>query len=335
MNDPLKPQQSSQAIPSQTDAREPSLGRGLKSLFGGDVSTIAEPKGMTTLPISRIVPGKYQPRRHFSKEELAELASSIEKHGILHPLLVRLSGGQDHFQNDLYEIIAGERRFRAAKAAGLSRIPVIIRPMSDAQAAEGSLIENIQRQDLNPLEEAVAYKRLAEEFNYTHEDLAAVLGKSRSHVTNMLRLLSLPEKIQNYVLAGDLSFGHCKVLVSTANPIELAERVVREKLSVRALEALVLESDPSRKLSAQKRQNQPKKSTTQPHESVGHVFSDRDYQKLSGIEGEDLNSIESLLEERFQQTVEILFKEDRSGMLAFSFKDAAELDQILQKLMKV
>lgn len=200
------------------------------------VNTVS-PTGVSPdqISIESLQAGIYQPRRRFTEEYLHELADSIEKNGIMQPILVRPSPTNA----GMYEIIAGERRFRAAKLAKLATVPVIIRELSDKQALELALVENIQRQDLSPLEEASGYQRLMDEFDYTQEELASTVGKSRSHIANLLRLQSLPESIKLMVDKSEISAGHARALLGVDNAEVLAKRIVAEGLSVRQTEQLV------------------------------------------------------------------------------------------------
>lgn len=222
------------------------LGRGLGALLDDTAAAavVASPAGSTTqvaaettLPLDKLVPSSVQPRRQFDAEALKSLSASIKSQGIIQPLLVR------PLPNGTYEIIGGERRWRAARQAGLTEAPVIIRTLDDGRALEVALVENVQRADLNPLEEAMGYQRLVAEFNYTHEDMARVTGKSRSHITNLLRLLALPEKIKECVNSGLLSMGHARALLSLVDDPELqlraANKVIKQQLSVRETEDLV------------------------------------------------------------------------------------------------
>lgn len=212
------------------------LGRGLSALLGentANTSALSNATGKNTLPIEHLVPGKFQPRQIFDEGELKSLADSIGERGILQPILVRPVG------DNQYEIIAGERRWRAAQLAKLHEVPVIIREMSDEAVLEAGLVENVQRADLSPIEEAAGYKRLMDEFGYTQEKLASVIGKSRSHIANTLRLESLPSEIQTMVNDGRLSAGHARALVGHDDAAALARKIVAEGLSVRATEKLV------------------------------------------------------------------------------------------------
>lgn len=212
------------------------LGRGLAELFGeGDGER--GPQGAQTrlLPIEFIRAGAFQPRRHFAEEELEALAQSIREKGILQPLLVRPVAGEEA----AYELVAGERRWRAAQRVGLHEVPVLLRAIADSEALEIALVENLQREDLSPLDEAEAYSRLLREFGRTQASLAEAVGKSRSHVANTLRLLSLPPAVRRRLEAGELSAGHARALLGAADPAALAAEVVRRGLNVRATERLV------------------------------------------------------------------------------------------------
>lgn len=202
------------------------LGRGLSALLDDPAAR----SSAVVLPIASILPNPDQPRRHFDEEALAELAASIRQHGVLQPILVRPVDGAHH------QIVAGERRWRACQIAGLHELPVIIRPLSDAAVAEIALIENIQRSDLNAIEEGRGYHRLIRDYGHTQAALAGIVGKSRSHVTNLLRLLELPASVQALVEDGQLSMGHARALAGAADAEAQAAHVVRRGLSVRALE---------------------------------------------------------------------------------------------------
>lgn len=215
-------------------AKKSGLGRGLGLLVGEADAETAGMRPDSTLPISEIKPNKGQPRKTFRPEELAELADSIKQNGILQPLLVRKKGSE-------YEIVAGERRYQAAKAAGLSEVPVVIREISDDEVFKLALIENLQRSDLSPLEEAQGYRQLIKEKGLTQEELAKILSKSRSAITNTLRLLDLPEEVQGLVEEGKLTAGHARAILAVPSEegrIQLAQKVVEERLSVRQTESL-------------------------------------------------------------------------------------------------
>lgn len=209
------------------------LGRGLDALLGADSGTSSE--SLRTLPVAQLQPGKYQPRTHMDQASLSELADSIKAQGIMQPILVRPVG------QDKYEIIAGERRWRAAQLAGLSEVPVMVREIPDEAALAMSLIENIQRENLNPLEEANGIQRLIDEFSMTHQAAAEAVGRSRSAVTNLLRLRSLHETVQEMLMQNRIDMGHARALIalSGAKQIAAAEQIAHKGLSVREAEQLV------------------------------------------------------------------------------------------------
>ena len=216
------------------------LGRGLSALLAdvnpSAASMAASPDGARAtqvLAVERVQPNPNQPRRIFVPEALDQLAQSIRQKGIVQPLIVRAIG-----QDGQYEIVAGERRWRAAQIAGLHEVPVVVRDFDDAEVLEIAIIENIQREDLNAIEEALAYRQLIDRFGHTKEKLAEALSRSRSHVTNLLRLLTLPTNVQDFVITGALSAGHARALVSAPNPAELAAAVIKRGLSVRETERL-------------------------------------------------------------------------------------------------
>ena len=215
------------------------LGRGLAALIG-DMPPIDAPRvtdaataGQKRLPLDFIIANRSNPRRDFDADQLDELTSSIREKGVMQPLLVRPSEDPN-----IFEIIAGERRWRAAQRAGLHDVPVIIREVDDKEALELAIIENVQRVDLNPLEEALGYEQLIEQFSYTQQDLAQVIGKSRSHVANTLRLLKLPGDVRDMVTSGQLTAGHARTLITAEDPAGLARQIVEQGLSVREAERL-------------------------------------------------------------------------------------------------
>jgi ParB family chromosome partitioning protein len=227
-------------------AKRPPLGRGLAALFGEAGTRLsgepggarpggAQPGGAQTVPIEAIRPSPFQPRRRFAEEELEGLAQSIREKGIVQPLLVRpiIDSAAD------FELVAGERRWRAAQLVGLHEVPVVIRPLGDSEALEIALVENLQREDLSPLEEAEAYSRLTREFGRSQAGLAEAVGKSRSHVANTLRLLGLPAPVRKSLEEGALSAGHARALLGAPDPAALAVEVIRRGLNVRATETLV------------------------------------------------------------------------------------------------
>jgi len=212
------------------------LGRGLAALLGDSAipASVAAP-GVQSLGVEVLEPSPFQPRREMGAEALEELAASITQRGILQPLLVRPNPKKPGY----YQIIAGERRWRAAQKAQLHEVPVLVRELSDSDAMAAGLVENLQRQDLNPVEEANGYQRLLKEFNMTHETLADAIGKSRAHISNSLRILNLPPQVLELVRDGGLSFGHARALSTHPNPVSLANRITKENLSVRQTEDIV------------------------------------------------------------------------------------------------
>lgn len=219
--------------------KKKGLGRGLEALLGGPaeiVESVKQEGAPTVLRLDQLQPGKYQPRTRMDEGALQELAASIRAQGLMQPILVRRVA-----EPDRYEIIAGERRFRASKLAGLDKVPVLVKDVADEAAAAMALIENIQREDLNPLEEAQGIMRLIREFKFTHEQAAESVGRSRSAVSNLLRLLNLAAPVQTMLMAGDLDMGHARALLAVdgANQITLANQIVNKRLSVRETEKLV------------------------------------------------------------------------------------------------
>ncbi|WP_298259379.1 ParB/RepB/Spo0J family partition protein [uncultured Litoreibacter sp.] len=230
-------------------AEKRGLGRGLSALMA-DIDVTAPEKeetkgavGERIVPIERIEPNPDQPRRDFVKSDLDELAESIREKGIIQPLIVRTHPNT----SDGFQIIAGERRWRAAQIAQVHEVPVVVREMNDTEVLEIAIIENIQRADLNPVEEAMGYRQLQDKFGHTQEQLATALGKSRSHIANLMRLLSLPEDVIQMLRQGDLSSGHARALITSENASELARKVVKEGLSVRETERLAKADSPKAK----------------------------------------------------------------------------------------
>ncbi|MCA3440437.1 MAG: ParB/RepB/Spo0J family partition protein [Rhodobacter sp.] len=214
------------------------LGRGLSALMA-DVSVTTEVAGTpisarvdVLVPVERLLPNPHQPRRDFAPDALEDLAASIRMKGVIQPLIVRRRGTKE------YEIVAGERRWRAAQMAKVHELPVIIKDLSDSEVLEIALIENIQRAELNAIEEALAYRQLMDRFGHTQEKMAEALSKSRSHIANLLRLLQLPEEVQTYIREGKLTAGHARALITTANPAELARMIIAKGMTVRQAEDL-------------------------------------------------------------------------------------------------
>jgi ParB family chromosome partitioning protein len=275
------------------------LGRGLDALLGGDED--ARPRGdaLLTLPVSRIRPGKYQPRTKMDQQALAELAASIRSQGLMQPLLVR------PVDRDRYELIAGERRWRAAQMAGLDEVPVLVREVPDEAALAMSLIENIQRENLNPMEEAHGLQRLLDEFKMTHEQAADAVGRSRSATTNLIRLLKLAKPLQEMLMEGALEMGHARALLALdgARQIEAGHRVAAKGLSVRDTEALV------------------QSLIKGPAGSRRKVRGDRDLQRL-----------EEEVSERLGTTVSILASRKGRGKVVVHYSSLDHLEQQLKKL---
>ncbi|MGN6412195.1 MAG: ParB/RepB/Spo0J family partition protein [Nitrobacter sp.] len=229
------------------DEARSRLGRGLASLIGdvgGEAAHAERPRSQRKVAIEFLKPNPRNPRRAFSDVELGELADSIRQHGVIQPIVVRpVKGVQDR-----YEIIAGERRWRAAQAAGLHDVPIVPVDVSDHVALEIAIVENVQREDLNAMEEAKGYHALADEFKRTQDEIAKIVGKSRSHVANMMRLTKLPEDVQTLIASGELSAGHARALIGVPDPSGAAKRIVAEGLNVRQAEALAHEAGvPERK----------------------------------------------------------------------------------------
>jgi ParB family transcriptional regulator, chromosome partitioning protein len=279
------------------------LGRGLAALIGDmaivEGARVTESGGVKKLPVEFIMANRANPRRTFNTEQLEELTNSIREKGVMQPLLVRPSDDPN-----IFEIIAGERRWRAAQRAGLHEVPVIVRDVDDKEALELAIIENVQRADLNPLEEAMGYGQLIEQFDYTQQDLAQVIGKSRSHVANTLRLLRLPEDVREMVSSGTLTAGHARTLITAEDPATLARQIVSGGLSVREAEAL-----------SQQRDVAGKKKPGEPH-------VDRD---------PDTVALERRLSDALGLSVSLAHSE-RGGKLEIRYKTLEQLDGICLRL---
>ncbi len=279
------------------------LGRGLDALLLSGEEDVQKNEGtLQTLLVSELQPGKYQPRSIMQEEALHALSQSILKQGVMQPIIVRPVG------NNQYEIIAGERRWRAAKLANLSEVPVIIKNIPDESALAMALIENIQREDLNPLEEAIGIKRLIDEFNMTHEEAADAVGKSRVTVSNLLRLLTLTKPVQDRLLSGKIDMGHARALIGLegSQQIMLCEEVIQKNLSVREVEALVKNLQNSYKIDSQK--TSPKKINA------------------------DVRQLEESLAETLGASVTIDAKRNGSGILKVHYRNLEQLDEILKKI---
>jgi ParB family transcriptional regulator, chromosome partitioning protein len=281
--------------------KKKGLGRGLEALLGGssDITEAVRSEGLpNVLRLDSMQAGKYQPRTRMDEGALQELAASIRVQGVMQPILVRSIG------DDRYEIIAGERRFRAAKLAGLDEVPVLVKNVPDQAAAAMALIENIQREDLNPLEEAQGIQRLLDEFDFTHEQAAESVGRSRSAVSNLLRLLNLATPVQTMLLAGDLDMGHARALlaVDAATQIQLANQVVNKRMSVRETEKLV--SSTTKEVPATKARvaNDGGRDTRRLEEELSDLLSANVKIKMGGrgrgklqIDFGDLDALEGIL----------------------------------------
>ena len=306
------------------EARRRNLGRGLDALLGetrgsrgGDVT--AAP-GVMTLPIEQVYPGRSQPRTIFAQTEIDELADSIRQLGILQPLIVR----PHPTRTGSYEIIAGERRWRAAQQARLHEVPALVRELSDGEALEIALVENLQRENLSPVEEAEAYRRLMDEFSHTQEALAKIVGKSRSHVANMLRLLQLPANAKEMLMDGRLTAGHARALLGAANPVALAETIVKRGLNVRQAEKQARAGKEARaKSGGQKSDGQ--KSDGTPSSSSGSRETPQSEKDTNTKALE--NEIAAILGLR----VNIEF-DDPGGRVSVRYNSLEQLDYLLHRL---
>ena len=269
------------------------LGRGLSSLLGDSSKKINTNK----VSIKDIIRNKLQPRKHFDKESLEELTNSIKKQGVIQPIVVR----PDKTSEGKYEIIAGERRWLASQNAGLHEVPVVILDVDDVKSLEFAIVENVQRQDLNAIEEARGYQRLTAEFNYNQEKLSKFIGKSRSYIANSLRLLSLPEDILLMVEKGNLSAGHARSLIGLNNSVELAKKIVQKKLSVRQSEILVRQ------------------------------FRNKKIQLVSKKDSNILD-LQKDLEEKTGLNVSINNKKNNTGTISFEYQDLEQLDKLIDTI---
>ena len=265
------------------------LGRGLEALLGADIPAVGKlgesneaERAPSVLSVAKLQAGKYQPRTRMDEGALAELADSIRSQGIMQPILVRPIDGV----KGKYEIIAGERRFRAAQLAGLTEVPVLVREVADENAAAMALIENIQREDLNPLEEAHGVKRLLDEFGLTHEQAATAIGRSRSATSNLLRLLNLASPVQTMLLAGDIDMGHARALLSVdaATQIQFANLIIAKRLSVRDTEKMVAqaEKEPTTKTTHKTGKNATSRDTTRMEEALSDQLGTKVSLKVGG-----------------------------------------------------
>ena len=269
------------------------LGRGLSSLIGDNEIRVPKNK----ISISSIIKNKFQPRKYFEKEALEELTNSIKERGIIQPIIVRKSKSE----NDKFEIIAGERRWQAAQNAGLHEVPIVEIDVDDLKSLEFAIVENVQRSDLNPIEEAMGYQRLIDEFNYDQEKVSKFIGKSRSHISNSLRLLSLPKEVQNLIETKKLTQGHAKVLVGMENANFLAKKIIDKKLSVRQAENLI------------------------------RVLK---FSKNSKSKSRDPNiiNLEENVESKTGLKVKIHSKKNNSGSVLFEYRDNDQLNHLLMNI---
>lgn len=251
------------------------LGRGLDALLGGSTSIVeaATPGTTSTVPITQLQAGRYQPRTRMDEGALNELAASIKEQGVMQPILIRPVGQKNGAES--YEIIAGERRFRAAQLAGLTDMPALIKDVDDQTAAAMALIENIQREDLNPLEEAQGIHRLITDFGATHEQAALAVGRSRSAVSNLLRLLNLAKPVQTMLMAGDIDMGHARALlaVDSATQITLANQLIAKRMSVREAEKLVTKTLAEKSTTNSKRQKEKSRDTARLEEELSDLLA--------------------------------------------------------------
>ena len=291
--------------------KKKKLGKGLVALFGEETAGFGDDspqhgigqQGAKILSLSRLVPNAAQPRRVFDDEALESLAQSLRQSGLLQPLLVRPHPSE----SEKYEIVAGERRWRAAQRAGLETLRVVVRELTDAEVLHMAIVENVQRQDLNPVEEAEGYRRLIDEFGQTQNRLARVIGKSRSHIANMLRLLTLPEAVRDELSAGRLSMGHARALVAAADPVAVMGLVLDEDLSVRETEQLIRDEKNATASKNKDKNNTATKSAPDP----------------------DILSLEQGLSSLLGLSVKI----DRTkAVLSINYQTLDQLDRLVQRL---
>ena len=291
------------------DSTRSRLGRGLAALIGEMAAeTSAErPRGQRRLPTGALQPNARNPRRAFPNDELDELAASLRERGIIQPIVARPARGS----TDAFEIIAGERRWRAAQRAGLHEVPVVIIEATDAEALQLAIIENVQRADLNALEEADGYRALMEEFGNSQDDIAKIVGKSRSHVANTLRLLKLPETVKSYIIAGQLSAGHARMLVGQPNAEKLAEDIVARGLNVRQVEAMARDV------------------AEKSGKKHGYARTGRGAGK-----GADLTALEKRLSDALGLVVSIDEGKRGGGVLSIRYRNLDQFDDVVRRLGK-
>ena len=271
------------------------LGRGLSSLLG-DTQKKVETNKVSIKDISR---NKFQPRKHFSKDSLDELTNSIKERGVIQPIVVR----PDKESSGKYEIIAGERRWLASQNAGLHEVPVVILDVDDIKSLEFAIVENVQRQDLNPIEEAKGYQRLVDDFNYNQDKLSKFIGKSRSYIANSLRLLGLPPEVLTLLESGNLTAGHARTLIGLHNASEIGKKIIQNKLSVRQSELLVRQ------------------------------FRDKKF-KLVHKKDSNILDLQKNLEEKTGLSVSISNKKNNTGTISFEYRDLEQLDKLINIIKK-
>lgn len=303
---PVEPLVSGRSSPPR------GLGKGLSALIGETKNSfIQTDDSQQMVSTGKLKPTKFQPRVDFRDQPLQELANSISKNGIIQPLTVRPTGVKGE-----YEIVAGERRWRAAKLINLPTVPVIIKELTDKDVMELALVENIQREDLSPLEEAQAYRRLLGEFGYTQDDLARTVGKSRPHIANLLRLLSLPEPVKELIKEGSISMGHARALLGCSDPVGLANKIVSDGLSVRQIEDLAARDIKKVQAKAERKAN-PNRAAAKPS-----AKRNRD---------EDIAAIEELLTRSLGSAVEIT-SQGKKGQITIQYGSLEQLDGLIQRL---
>jgi ParB family transcriptional regulator, chromosome partitioning protein len=290
---------------TMADEKRKGLGRGLSALMGEPAPAAAPaPRATRELPIEQLHPGRFQPRKRFDEAELDALAGSIKEVGVVQPIVVRKRGpGED------YEIVAGERRWRAAQRAALHAVPVVVKEITDTQAMEFALVENLQRQDLNALEEAQGYRRMIDEFGHTQEQVAKVVGKSRSHVANTLRLLGLPEGVRLFLEDGRLSAGHARALLTAAEPEKLAKKIVEKGLNVRQAE----------RLAQDKIESKPRTPATAP---------------AAPQKDADTRALEANLSSSLGLTVTVEFAGEAGGEVRIKYGTLEQLDEVCRRLCR-
>jgi ParB family chromosome partitioning protein len=292
---------------TMADEARSRLGRGLASLIGdvgGEAAHMERPRAQRKVPIEFLKANPRNPRRHFSDAELGELAASIKQHGVIQPIVVRPVKGS----NDRFEIIAGERRWRASQIAGLHEVPIVTIDVSDSDAMEIAIIENVQREDLNAMEEAQGYHALAADFKRSQDEIAKIVGKSRSHVANMMRLTKLPDDVQTLIAKGELSNGHARALISLPDPSAAAKRIIAEGLNVRQTEALAHE------------EGVPERKPQKPRAGTAKVAKDTDTMAL-----------EKRLSDALGLKVSVEHR-DPGGTVQIKYRDLDQLDEIIKKL---